>query len=187
MKMTQSLSAQERLLETATRLFYKNGLHATGIDRIIAEAEIAKSTFYRYYPSKTDLILAFLEKRHVSWMSWFQDCVAKKQKQGFQALGLALEEWFADEDFNGCAFINAISEGGVDIDPLILTIVCAHKADLKAFIFEFMKSIVPQTTEDEAECAIILTEGMIVRYQMTRDPHVVQQGCAMLQKLQASM
>ena len=54
-------SARSRLLDTATRLFYAQGIHAVGIDRIIAEAGVAKATFYNHFPSKDDLVLAYVE------------------------------------------------------------------------------------------------------------------------------
>src|SRR4051812_237735 len=54
-------SARTRLLDTATRLFYAEGIHAVGIDRIIAEAGVAKATFYNHFPSKDDLVLAYVQ------------------------------------------------------------------------------------------------------------------------------
>lgn len=56
--------ARERLLETATRLFYAEGIHTVGIDRIIAEAGIAKATFYRHFKTKEDLVVAYLEREY---------------------------------------------------------------------------------------------------------------------------
>jgi AcrR family transcriptional regulator len=58
------LSARDRILRTAHDLFYADGLRATGIDRVIAEAGVTKVTFYRHFPSKNDLILAYLNLRH---------------------------------------------------------------------------------------------------------------------------
>ena len=58
------LAPPERILLTAHDLFYRDGIRATGIDRVIAESGVAKKTFYRYFPSKDDLIVAFLEYRH---------------------------------------------------------------------------------------------------------------------------
>src|ERR1700754_5093262 len=55
--------ARRRLLDTATRLFYTEGIHAVGIDRIIAEASVAKATFYNHFPSKDDLVLAYIEEQ----------------------------------------------------------------------------------------------------------------------------
>ena len=59
----EQVSARRRLLDTATRLFYAEGIHAVGIDRIIAEAGVAKATFYNHFPSKDDLVLAYIEEQ----------------------------------------------------------------------------------------------------------------------------
>lgn len=58
----EASSARRRLLDAATRLFYEGGIHAVGIDRIIAEAGVAKATFYNHFPSKDDLVVAYLEE-----------------------------------------------------------------------------------------------------------------------------
>ncbi len=69
-----ALPARERILATAYRLFYREGIRATGIDKVIAEAGgVTKVTFYRHFPSKDALILAYLELRHQRWMDWFVD------------------------------------------------------------------------------------------------------------------
>ena len=59
--------ARRRLLDTATRLFYTSGIHAAGIDRIIAEAGVAKATFYNHFPSKDDLVVAYIEEQ--DWLN----------------------------------------------------------------------------------------------------------------------
>lgn len=65
------LPARERILLAAHDLFYREGIRATGVDKVIAAAGVTKVTFYRHFPSKHDLIRAFLEYRHGIWMAWF--------------------------------------------------------------------------------------------------------------------
>src|SRR5687767_12364513 len=60
---SEDVSPRRRLIDTATRLFYADGIHAVGIDRIIAEAGVAKATFYNHFPSKDDLVLAYIEEQ----------------------------------------------------------------------------------------------------------------------------
>ncbi|WP_394700542.1 TetR/AcrR family transcriptional regulator [Thiomicrorhabdus sp.] len=74
------LPARERILLTAHDLFYREGIRATGIDRLIREAGVTKVTFYRHFPSKNDLILAFLHYRHQRWMDWFASGAENSRK-----------------------------------------------------------------------------------------------------------
>ncbi|MBC8948429.1 hypothetical protein Xets_01100 [Xenorhabdus sp. TS4] len=76
--------ARERILKTAHMLFYRDGIRATGIDRIIKESEVTKVTFYRHFPSKNDLILAFLDYRHELWIQWFKKSLQVRREYLFQ-------------------------------------------------------------------------------------------------------
>src|SRR5260370_36006031 len=107
---TADLPPAARILVTAHTLFYRDGIRATGIDRVIAESGVAKNTFYRYYPAKNDLIVAFLEYRHRNWMTWFEDAV-QRHGANAEALVPALAEGFESDGYRGWAFINA--EGAV--------------------------------------------------------------------------
>lgn len=97
----------------ADRLFYRQGIHATGVDTIIDAAGVAKASFYRHFPSKDDLVAAWLEHRSDEWYAWFDSAVSRRARDprrrllaAFDALG----EWFAQDDFTGCAFINTSVE-----------------------------------------------------------------------------
>ena len=158
----RSLPARERILATASRLFYREGLRATGIDRIIAESGVAKMSFYRHFPSKADLVRAFLEARHQTWMAWFAAAVEKRlETQGFAALAGALGEWFAQPDFRGCAFINTVAETGRDF-PLAVE----HKRELAAFVGALADRLRLPSPARAGAKAMIVIEGMIVRAQM---------------------
>jgi AcrR family transcriptional regulator len=135
-----ALPARDRILLTAHDLFYRNGIRATGIDRIIAESGVAKLTFYRHFPSKDALIAAFLEVRHTRWMGWFTDALARHgaaRGSGLAPVADALAEWFADPGFRGCAFINSASEiGGTHASALAQA--REHKADMARTIGELL-------------------------------------------------
>jgi AcrR family transcriptional regulator len=107
-------SARERILDTAYDLFSRHGTRAVGVDRIIAECGIAKMTLYRNFPSKDDLILAFLERREERWTrAWLQ---AEAQRRGstpaerLLAIFDTFADWFGQDDFEGCSFINVMIE-----------------------------------------------------------------------------
>jgi AcrR family transcriptional regulator len=106
-------AAKQRVLETADRLFYQDGIRAVGIDRIIAEAGVAKMTLYTYFPSKDDLIVAVLQYREAQVLAFFRAAMARhapRTKDPLRAFFAALKEWFESPGFRGCAFQNAAAE-----------------------------------------------------------------------------
>jgi AcrR family transcriptional regulator len=108
-----SSAARQRLLDTADRLFYQEGFRAVGIDRIIAEAGVAKMTLYTYFSSKDDLIVAVLQYREAQVLAFFRAAMARHATQTtdpLRAFFAALKEWFESPGFRGCAFQNAAAE-----------------------------------------------------------------------------
>lgn len=104
--------ARVRILDTANRLFYDEGVHTVGINRIIAEARVTKTTFYKYYPSKELLIVAYLRRRD----EYIRDIVAEILRSSDEPLTRLelLVDAIAGEaqkpDFRGCPFINATAQ-----------------------------------------------------------------------------
>jgi AcrR family transcriptional regulator len=98
------MDKRARLLETAARLFNREGFHAVGIDRILAEAGVAKMTLYKHFPSKDGLVLAVLERKRTAVLDWHA------QAGGVEGIFDRLGDWFADEDFHGCLFARAAQE-----------------------------------------------------------------------------
>lgn len=96
---------QERILETADRLFYGEGIRAVGVDTIAAEIGISKRTLYNYFPSKDALILAYLSRRSVPP----QTSDAPPLEQILGAFG-RLERALAGKGWRGCPFVNAVAE-----------------------------------------------------------------------------
>ncbi|MDF3837438.1 helix-turn-helix domain containing protein [Cupriavidus basilensis] len=179
-------SARERILDTAARLFYQDGLRATGIDRIIAESGVAKMSLYRHFASKNELIAAFLQRRHESWMAWFEQEVEARfaASPGLDVIADALAGWFDGGDFRGCAFINAVAEAGASGEGSQVAQSVAHKAALAAFIGTLVRRLGLPEPEAVTEEAMLCVEGMIVRFQMTADPGVVDAGRRLLRRLQ---
>ena len=160
--MQTKLSAKDRILATALRLFYQDGIRATGIDRIIAESGVAKMSFYRHFPSKNDLIRAFLAARHDIWMGKFRAAVERRvDKDGFAAIAHALAEWFGESDFRGCAFINTVAETGAEFPQAI-----EHKCELQTYVAEIAGRLSLPSPERIAAKAMVIMEGAIVRAQM---------------------
>lgn len=165
---TEGLAARERILCTAHELFYRDGIRATGIDRIIRDAGVTKVTFYRHFPSKNDLVVAYLDDRHRRWMDWFSNALAGQSPvPDFPLSPLidALREWFAAQGYRGCAFINGVVELDGDV-PEIADISRRHKQEMVACIAALLLDADP----DLAEAAGIAVDGAIVRAQMERSP-----------------
>lgn len=156
--------ARQRILETADRLFYEEGLRAVGIDRVIAEADVAKATLYAHFPSKDDLILAVLKHREACVSEFFRTAMGRhgrKVKSPLRAFFAALKEWFESPGFRGCAFQNAAIELA---DP-------AHAGTefvrgYKRRFGEFLRGLIEQSVGKEAAkvapAVTLLVEGAIV-------------------------
>jgi AcrR family transcriptional regulator len=163
--------ARARILETALRLFYAHGTRAVGIDRIIAESAVAKMSFYNHFPSKADLVAAFLEERHARWMTWFRARLdARRANSGAQLSAVAdvLREWFTAADFHGCAFINILAETDRS-SKRERDIANRHKDELLALLVERAKADRAARPAEVGPLALIVVEGAIVRAQMTSE------------------
>ncbi len=102
-------NARSRLLETAERLFYAEGIRGVGIERILAESGVGRASLYRHFPSKDDLVVAVLRERDERWRRWLAEAVTARGDEPLAVFD-ALEERFAAADFRGCAFINTMVE-----------------------------------------------------------------------------
>lgn len=178
---TEKLPARERILVTAHQLFYQEGIRATGIDRIIAESGVTKVTFYRHFPSKNELVCAYLEYRHRRWMEWFTDALQRHgaASKGLGALAPALGEWFSDPGFRGCAFINSVTELGGSL-PQVLDITRSHKQDMTAAIAGLLPS--SRRREQQARAIAVAVDGAIIHVQFDETPEAALKSLAVLLK-----
>lgn len=126
-------AAKERLLNAADELFYTQGIDATGVDSIIAAADVARMTFYKHFPSKDSLVVAYLEGRDKRWRALLtQTMEAADDDPRSQILAVfdALGVCHADERFRGCSFANAAAELAARGHPA-RTVVTDHKHALR--------------------------------------------------------
>ena len=102
----------ERLLQAADRLFYTRGYAATGVNELMAEAGVAKASFYRHFPSKSDLVVAYLQHRRDAWFSQLTEKVEQHSDPTERVLAVFdfLHQWMVESAFRGCAFLNTIPE-----------------------------------------------------------------------------
>jgi AcrR family transcriptional regulator len=158
-------SVRERLLDTAADLFYKEGMRAVGVDLVIERTGVAKTSLYRHFPSKDDLIAAVLERDdRTYWANW--DRVA--QGQDAKAELAAQIDWIARyidrREFRGCAFLNAATEFPSANHPARL-IAIRHKAELRRRVGKLTRRLgAPDTLADQL---VLLIDGAYVNGQLT--------------------
>ena len=167
-------SARDRLLSAATHLFCKNGINATGIDAIIDEAGTAKTTLYKLFGSKTNLVNAVLESEGRQWREWFIDALESGGGDAETKLARifpALKRWFGEERFYGCPFINAVGEHDKDAKQF-RAIAMKHKKVVLAHIEKLAGEMGATEPEVLAHQLGLLIDGAIVAAMVSRDPHV---------------
>ncbi|AXV77464.1 MULTISPECIES: TetR/AcrR family transcriptional regulator [Ralstonia solanacearum species complex] len=163
---------RERILSTAYDLFYRDGIRATGIDRVIAESGVTKVTFYRHFPSKNDLIRAFLDHRHARWIAWFSAALVR-HGGNLQALPDALAEWFDSPAFRGCAFLNSVAELGGTL-PEVKAVTRRHKEEVAAIIAQLLPDSAARQRNALALCVAV--DGAIARASYDPSPDAAIQA-----------
>ena len=105
-------AARERILETAERLFYRDGYHAVGVDTIVAESGVAKMTLYRHFPSKDHLIAAYLERTNEQLLTWVEKLIAPHEdpRAALEAVFDGVARLASSPECLGCAFVGAAGE-----------------------------------------------------------------------------
>jgi AcrR family transcriptional regulator len=107
---------RDRILEASYELFSRRGIRAVGVDELIERAGVAKASLYRHFPSKDDLVVAFLERREQRWTNGWVEKEARGRASSPEdqllAIFEAFDEWFRREDFEACSFINVLLELG---------------------------------------------------------------------------
>ena len=164
----RSRSGRERILDAAYELFSRAGVRAIGVDTITAEADVAKMTLYRNFASKNELALAFLALREERWtVGWVQSEVNSRASTPAGRLLAAFDlfaEWFAREDFEGCAFVTSLLEFDDRADPVRQACVM-HLANIRTFFIELAADAGVEDPERFAAQWHILMKGSIVTAQ----------------------
>lgn len=121
--------ARERLLSTASALFYREGIRAVGVERILAEAPATRATFYRHFPSKEDLVLAYLRGVDAHTRADVHAAIeaAPSPADALRAIGTAVADDLAKPEFRGCAFLKAAAEYPDPSDP-VRQVILEHRA-----------------------------------------------------------
>ena len=155
---------KDRILETADRLFYLQGIRAVGVDTIAAEIGISKRTLYNHFPSKDALISAYLARRFVAPRPSEKPPVE-------QILGTfdSLERRFSAKDFRGCPFVNAVAELGSE-DQSVRKIAIAFKESRRLWFRDLLVQLGVADAEALATQLTLLVDGSIAQDLVRNDP-----------------
>lgn len=160
---------RERLVHVAIELFYSHGFQAVGIDRILDAAGVTKTTFYKHFESKDDLIMAAIQQRDKWEMQAWTKAVAKvggdDPRQQLLAFFDVLDLWFNSPDFRGCQFINAAAEFPNPHDP-VHKVAAHHKRNTRDFFRDLAAAAGADNPDCFADRYTALVEGTFVLRQV---------------------
>lgn len=166
--------ARERLLRTAAELFYREGIHGVGVDRVLAEAGVTRATMYRHFPGKESLVVAYLELEDANLRALFAG--AAEAGGDPRELLERVIEGIADDatrlHTRGCPFINASAEFP-DADSQVRSVVRRHRDWFRATLVSLTEAAdVPDATY-AANSLVLLRDAMLVGGYLDDDPGVV--------------
>jgi len=155
---------RDELVQKALAVFYRNGFHATGMDMLVTETGISKTSMYKHFRTKEELILAALRLRDERFRNWLfrrMEELGRTPEEQLLAIFDALGEWFADPEFRGCMFIKAAGEYQ-DPDSPIHAQACEHKRLLLNHIRGLADEAGLSSPDTLASQLVLLKEGAIV-------------------------
>lgn len=166
------MSKRDQLIDTALEMFYRQGFNATGIDKILAEARVAKMTLYKHFRSKDELIEAALKRRDERFRDWLSGYVEKHTatpREQLLALFDAYRKWFSRAEFRGCMFLNASAEFA-GIDQTICGVAATHMQLTHAYIRGLAAGAGAHHPDQLADELTLLLEGAVGCAQISSDP-----------------
>lgn len=171
-------SARDRILATASELFYQEGTQNVGIDRIISESGVAKMSLYNHFKSKDALITAWLEQRDENWRTWFHEKVealAEEPCDRILAIFDVLTDWFKQPDFRGCAFINSTVEL-VDPEHPGYQVAIRHQQAIADYVHGLVEAAELDNPDLLTQQLLIVIEGAIVVAMMQNNTNAALQA-----------
>ena len=169
-----------RIIETASKLFHKQGYNSTGINQIISEASVAKASLYKHFNSKEELAIVYLNVRHDYWFENLKSFTNKKTEP--KEIILAAFDFLVfmneKENFRGCSFLNLISEIPAD-NTVILDVIQNHKSDLRQFFWRILK----QETLEVTDHIFLLFESCLIESQVFKSNWPIEKSKSIVTKL----
>jgi AcrR family transcriptional regulator len=169
-ELSDRASARERLLNSANELFYGEGVHTVGIDRVIGHAGVAKATLYSAFGSKDELIRAYLEARHLATRERMTRELARYATPRERLLGVfeVQGESFDQPGFRGCAFIGASAESSPDSS--VAHVADEYRAWVHGLFADLAREAGAAHPEQLARQLVLLYDGAGISAWMDHDP-----------------
>jgi AcrR family transcriptional regulator len=163
-------TGRERLVAAAIELFYRHGFAAVGIDQIIAQAGVTKTTFYKHFESKDDLMVAAVKRRDewesVAWERAIRKIAGKDPARQLLAFFDVLDLWFNEPEFRGCMFMNAAAEFPNPNDPVHQAAVAHKKRSREEWRNQALAGGADAVgAETFADCFAAMVEGALILRQ----------------------
>ena len=170
--MKSNSKPKDRILETASRLFYTQGYNATGINQILEEAKVAKASLYKHYGSKDDLGVAYVMASRENWFNALNAFIANKKQPIEKLLACFdfLERNLVQNDFKGCRFINLLAEVSEQNATMRKEIV-GHKTNIRMYFNRLVNDILKDKDKAShiSDTIFILFEGAVVESKIHLD------------------
>ncbi|MEU7924449.1 TetR/AcrR family transcriptional regulator [Micromonospora sp. NPDC049801] len=170
-------TTEERILNTAAELFYAHGLRGVGIEQVIAESGVAKSTLYVHFRTKNDLVAAYLRRTDDSWMAQLQRAAERAgARPADQLVGLfdALLDAFDRHGFFGCPFVSAAVEASLDSEARAITI--RHTERRQTWLTELTRQAGASDPAGLARQIGLLIDGALASGRLLQDRVVVHEA-----------
>ncbi|MFU9138249.1 TetR/AcrR family transcriptional regulator [Erwinia tasmaniensis] len=172
---TKNSDTRKKILGTAGKLIYQQGIQATSIDLLVKTSGVSRKSIYHYFVNKDEIAAAVLEARDLQWMEWFCRETEKVTHPRARILEMfnVLTGWFNSPDFHGCAFINTAGEMGNPADPLRL-ISKSHKQKLLNYALLLCELAGCAQPAILARQLLILIDGAITVAKVMGDPEAAE-------------
>lgn len=156
-------SARQRLLETARKLFYHEGIRSVGVDTIVEQSGVGKATLYRHFPTKDDLIVAYLMEMDRDDRQWFEETTTvpgRSPREQLLAWFESCEQRIKEPGFRGCPFLNAMAEIAEPEHPAYQLAV-THERDLRENLAELSRQAGARDPEQLADQLLLIVNGAL--------------------------
>ncbi len=185
--ITTDISVRQQIIETADRLFYRQGYNLTGINQIIEEAGVAKASLYYHFPSKEDLCVAYLKRRYEKWSAMLAKFLAgvTDPRESIIRCFECRSQYLLENKYSGCSYIRIISEMPQRSKKINRQVIINKERQRQFFMDEVkkIKKIQPSSVNDLANAIFLLFDGATVQCQVYQELAPIENAIKTLKSL----